>query len=231
MKSIKKIVAASTLTVTLFSFSFNPEPVEARGLACLLFGCKKAVVKDTDPLYGDPPDYDSLYGKVPPHPERYNPDGPSPYGLYGNSLENIMGRDIREIIELDKRYRKRPPGSGSTDNKTSLRALEILPLGKLEKSVPLGNGNTAYVFKYSAGYSGSPGTPDRLEPTIAPVPFTRYGVQTIYNNVSGNPATAGNSLECTTYIVTDQYGKLFYWSYQGTSDSKNDCSSDERRLK
>jgi hypothetical protein len=228
MKSIKKIVAASTLVVALFSFSFNAEPVEARGLVCLLFGCKKAVVKDTDPLYGDPPDYDSLYGIVPPDSKDYDPNSSSPHGHYGNRLESTMGRDIREIIELDRRYHKRPPGSGSTDNKTSLRALELLPLGELKRSVPLENGNTAYIFKYSAGYSGSLGIPDRIEPTIAPVPFTKYGVQTIYKNVPGTPAISGSSLECTTYIVADQYGKLFYWSYRGTSDSRNDCSSDER---
>jgi hypothetical protein len=230
MKSIKKIVAVSTLAITIFGFGFNPEPVEARGLACLLFGCKKAVAK-VDKLYGEPPDFDSLYGRVPKDSKDYDPNSLSPHGHYGNRLESIMGRDIGEIIELDRRWNKRPPGSGSTDNKTSLRALQILPLGELKRSVPLENGNTAYIFKYSAGYTGSPGTPGRLEPTIAPVPFTRYGVQTIYKNVPGNAATPSSSLECITHIVADQYGKLFYWSFEGTSDSRNDCSSDERRLK
>jgi hypothetical protein len=235
MKSIKKIVAVSTLAITLFGFGFNPEPVEARGLVCLLFGCKKVVAKDTDPLYGDPPDYDSLYGKVPPDPERYNPAGPSPYGLYGNKLEGIMGRDIREIIELDKRYRKRSPGSGSADNKTSLRALEILPLGKLEKSIPLEDGNTAYsFFKEGSANPGNPGTPDRLEPGIISVPFDKYtyGAQTTYTHTSGTPGTAPSGYwYCKTYIIANPEGKLIHWSYKSNHDEVDLCGTDKRRIR
>ncbi len=235
MKSIKKIVAASTLVAILLGFGFNPEPVEARGLVCLLFGCKKAVVKDTDPLYGDPPDYDSLYGRVPPEPERYNPDGLNPYGLYGNKLEGIMGRDIREIIELDKRYRKRPLGSGSADNKTSLRALEILPLGKLEKSIPLEDGNTAYsFFKEGSANPGNPGTPDRLEPGIISVPFDKYtyGAQTTYTHTLGTPGTAPSGYwYCKTYIITNPEGKLIHWSYKSNHDEVDLCGTDKRRIR
>jgi hypothetical protein len=232
MKSIKKIVSASTLAMTLFCFNFNVEPVEARGLVCLLFGCKKTVVKDTDLLYGDPPDYDSLYGKEPPEPKRYDPNGPSPYGRYGNRLENIMGRDVREIIELDKRLRKRVPGYGNADNKTSSRAWGMLPLGELKKSISLEDGNTAYIFKYSAGFSGSPGTPDRQEAGIISVPLDKYtyGAQTVYNTIPGTPATASSDSHCITQLVADRNGKLFYWSYNGNVNSINDCSSDERRL-
>jgi hypothetical protein len=230
MKSIKKIVAASTLSVTLLGFGFDPKPVEARGLVCLLLGCKKAVVKDTDLLYGAPPDYDSLYGKEPPEPQDYNPNGPSPYGWYGNQLENVMGRDIREIIELDKRRYKRTFESDIADDKTLRRSAYILPFGEMEKSVLLKNGNTAYIFEYSAS-TGSPGTPDRQEPRIISVPFDNYtyGAQTIYDTIPGTPATPGRYIQCTTHIVADQYGKLFYWSYRGSSKSINNCSSDERR--
>jgi hypothetical protein len=232
MKSIKKIVAASTLAMTLLGFGFNPEPVEARGLVCFLFGCKKAVVKDTDLLYGAPPDYDRIYGKLPPTPERYNPDGPSLYGWYGNKLESIMGRSIREMIELDKRTKKRPPDAGPVDNTTDVRAILILPRGELKKAIPLEDGNTAYMFKGYFDTGGSSGIPDRQEPRAIAVPFDKYsyGVQTVYETVPGTPATPGTSAQCTTYIVADQYGKLFYWSYEGSSTGINSCSSDKRRL-
>jgi hypothetical protein len=230
MKSIKKIVAASTLTMTLLSFGFHPEPVEARGLVCFLFGCKKVQDKysrETDQLYGDPPDYDSIYGKLPP----YNPDA-YPYNWYGNSLERIMGRDVREIIELDKRTKKRPPGSWYADRKTDDRAESILPVGELKKSFPLEDGNTAYMFRGNMSSGGSAGTPDRQESRTISVPFDKYsyGVQTVYETVPGTPATPGISTECTTYIVADQYGKLFYWSYKGSSNDTTSCSSDKRRL-
>ncbi len=232
MKSIKKIVAVSTLVATLLGFGFNPEPVEARGLVCLLFGCKKAVVKDVDKLYGEPPDFDSLYGKEPPEPKQYDPNGPSPYGRYGNRLENTMGRDVREIIELDKRLNKRIPGYGNADNKTSSRAWGMLPLGELKKSISLEDGNTAYVFKYSAGHVGSPGTTDRQEPGIISVPFDQYtyGTQTVYNTVPGTSATASSDYHCITHLVADSNGKLFYWSYKGNVNSIDDCLSDERHL-
>ncbi|MGA7952647.1 MAG: hypothetical protein WCA07_03905 [Gloeobacterales cyanobacterium] len=196
MKSIKKIVAASTLVMTLFSFSFNVEPAKAEGLVCLLFGCKKAVVKDIDLLYGDPPDYDNLYGKEPPEPQDYNPNGPSPYGWYGNQLENIMGRDIREIIELDKRRYKRIFESGIADDKILHRSAYILPFGELEKSLRLDNRNTAYIFEYSANIGG-PGTPDKQEPRIISVPFDNYtyGTQTIYGTIPGTPATPDRHIQ------------------------------------
>jgi hypothetical protein len=232
MKSIKKIIAASTLAAILFGVSFNAEPVEARGLACILFGCKKAVVKDTDLLYGDPPDYDSFYGKEPPKPQRYNPNRPSPYGWYGNLLENIMGRDIREITEINKRMYKRTFESGVADNKTMRRSAYILPFGKLEKSISLGNGNTAYLFKYSAGHMGSletlgstiittDGNPTSINPLGTP----------ITQQIPGTPAIPSSDVQCATYIVADQNGKLFYWSYKGNSDSIDECASDERRLR
>jgi hypothetical protein len=232
MKSIKKIVAASTLAMTLFSFSFNVEPAKAKGLVCLLFGCKKAVVKDTDLLYGDPPDYDNLYGKVPPELQDYNPNGPSPYGRYGNRLENIMGRDIREIIELDKRLNKRVPGYGNTDNNTSSRAWVMLPLGELKKFIFLEDGITIYVFKYSVGHLAIPGTPDIQEPGIISVPFDKYtyGTQTVYKTVPGTLASANSDSHCITNLVADRNGKLFYWSYKGNVNSIDDCSSDERHL-
>ncbi len=227
MKSIKKIVAASTLAVTLFGLNFNAEPVEARGLACLLFGCKKTVVKDTDPLYGDPPDYDKIYGKLPTYtPRAY------PYNWYGNSLEMIMGRDVREVIELDKRTKKRPPAAGSVDNTTRVRAILVLPAGELKKSIPLEDGNRAYMFKGEISSGGSAGIPDKQESRTISVPFDKYsyGVQTVYETVPGTPATPGISTECTTYIVADRYGKLFYWSYEGSSNDITSCSSDKRRL-
>jgi hypothetical protein len=232
MKSIKKIVAASTLAVTLFGFSFNAEPVEARGLICLLFGCKKAVVKDTDPLYGDPPDYDSLYGKVPPKPQHYLPNSPSPYGWYGNLLENIMGRDIREIIELNKRMYLRTFESGHADDKTMRRSAYTLPFGKIEKSISLEDGNTAYIFKYSAGHMGSPETSGSTIITTDGNPTSINPLGTpISQQIPGTPAIPGSDVQCTTYIVTDQNGKLFYWSYKGNSDSIDECASDERRLR
>jgi hypothetical protein len=92
MKSIKKIVAASTLAITLFGFGFNPEPVEARGLVCLLFGCKKVQDKysrETDQLYGDPPDYDSIYGKLP----SYNPNA-YPYYIAFPSLLRYSSNNV-----------------------------------------------------------------------------------------------------------------------------------------
>jgi hypothetical protein len=232
MKGIKKIVAASTLAITLFGFGFDHKPVEARGLVCILFGCKKAVVKDTDPLYGDPPDYDSLYGKEPPKAQDFNPNSSSPYGWYGNLLENTMGRDIREIIELDKRYNKRVPGYGNTDNKTYSRVLRILPVGKLKKTVPLEDGNTAYIFKSSGGFSGSPGTPGSTVITTDGNPTSINPLGTpITQQIPGTPATFGSDSHCTTYIVADQYGKLFHWSFKGSSAGIDLCSSDERRLR
>jgi hypothetical protein len=230
MKGIKKMVAASTLAMTLLGFGFNPEPVEARGLVCLLFGCKKVQDKysrETDQLYGDPPDYDSIYGKLP----SYNPDA-YPYHMYGNRLERIMGRDVREIIELDKRKNKRPPGSWYADSKTDFRAQIALPVGELKKSFPLEGGNTAYMFKGEMSSGGSAGIPDRQESQTIAVPFDKYsyGVQTVYKTIPGTPGTPGISTECTTYLVADQYGKLFYWSYEGNSDETTSCSSDKRRL-
>jgi hypothetical protein len=235
MKSIKKIVAVSTLAIILFGFGFNPEPVEARGLTCLLFGCQKAEHKDpreTDPLYGDPPNYDSIYGKVPPTAEDYNPNSPNPYGWYGNTLERIMGRDIRELIELDKRTNKRPPASWLADRTTVVRAILILPRGKLKKTIPLADGNTAYMFQGYFDTGGSGGTPDKKESRTISVPFDKYsyGVQTVYESVPGTPGTPGTSTDCTTYVVANRYGKLFYWSYEGNSNDINGCSSDKRRL-
>jgi hypothetical protein len=232
MKSIKKIVAASTLAMTLFSFGFNVEPVEARGLVCLLFGCKKAVVKDTDLLYGEPPDFDSIYGKLPPEAKHFDPNGSSPYGWYGNLLENLMGRDIREIIELDKRYKKRVPGYGNADNKTASRVWRMMPVGELKKSIPLEDGNTAYIFKSSGGFSGSPGTPGRTVITTDGNPTSISPLGTpITQQIPGTPATFGSDSHCTTYIVADQYGKLFHWSFKGSSAGIDLCSSDERRLR
>jgi hypothetical protein len=232
MKSIKKIVAVSTLAITLFGFGFNPEQVEAKGLACLLFGCKKAVVKNTDLLYGDPPDFDSLYGKVPPRPERYNPDGPSPYGWYSNLLENIMGRDIREILELNKRMYERTFESGHADDITMRRSAYTLPFGRIEKSISLGNGNIAYLFRYSAGHMGNLGTPGSTIITTDGNPTSINPLGTpITQQIPGTPAISSSDVQCTTYIVADQNGKLFYWSYKGNSDSIDECASDERRLR
>jgi hypothetical protein len=236
MKSIKKIVAASTLAMTLFGFSFNPGPVEARGLVCLLFGCKKAVVKDTDPLYGDPPDFDKIYGEQPPKSQDFDPNGPSPYGRYGNSLESIMGRDIREIIELDRRLNKRVSGYGNADTKTFFRAVWILPEGKLIKSIPLEDGNTAYYFfKEGSANSGRPGTPDRTEPGTISVPFDKYtyGAQTTYTTIQGTPGTAPSGYwYCKTYIIANPEGKLIHWSYKSNLENKiNTCGTDERRIR
>jgi hypothetical protein len=235
MKRINKIVAALTLAVFLFGFNFNVEPVEARGLICLLFGCKKTSVKDIDKLYGEAPDFDSIYGKEPPTPQNFNPNGPSPYGWYGNKLENIMGRDIREIIELDKRRNKRTPGYGSADNKTFFRAVLILPEGELEKSIPLENGNTVYYFfKEGSANPGNPGTPDRLEPGIISVPFDKYtyGSQTTYTTIPGTPGTAPSGYwYCKTYIIANPEGKLIHWLYKSNLDGIDSCGTDERRVR
>jgi hypothetical protein len=235
MKSIKKMVAASTLAATLLGFGFNPEPVEARGLVCFLFGCKKAVVKDIDKLYGEAPDFDSIYGKEPPDAQNFNPNGPSPYGRYGNKLENIMGRDVREIIELDRRYNKRVPGYGNPDTKTFFRALSILPLGELEKSIPLEDGNIAYYFfKEGSANPGNPGTPDRLEPGIISVPFDKYtyGAQTTYTTTPGTPRTAPSGYwYCKTYVIANPEGKLIHWSYKSNHDEVDLCGTDKRRIR
>lgn len=235
MKSIKKIVAVSTLAMTLFSFGFNPEPAEARGLVCLLFGCKKTVVKDIDKLYGEAPDFDSLYGKEPPEAQDYNPNGPSPYGWYGNKLEGTIGRDIREIIELNRRRNKRVPGYGNADTKTYFRAVRLLPEGELEKAIPLDDGNTAYYFfKEGSANPGNPGTPDRLEPGVVSVPFDKYtyGTQTTYTNTPGALGTAPSGYwYCKTYIIANPEGKLIHWLYKSNLDGVNTCGTDERRVR
>jgi hypothetical protein len=227
MKNIKKTVTLSLVTISFLSFGIHTEPVKAQNFLTKLLFPNKSSEARIDLLYGKAPDYDTLYGKEPPTPKFYNPNSVSPYGHYGNRLENLMGRDIGEVLELNKRLNKRLPGYGNAENKTFFRAVGMLPIGKLEKTIPLEDGNIAYKFyTWGGGSNGTSGTPDQMVTQYMP-----YGGGNSYI-VSGTPGTPSSApWNCTTYIVADLNGKLFYWSYKGSSDSIDDCSSDMRRLK
>ncbi len=235
MKNIKKTVALSLVTISFLSFSIHAEPVKAQNfLTRLLFPREPLEKRDIDRLYGRAPDYDSLYGQEPPQAKNYSPNGPSPYGRYGNKLENIMGRDIKEILELNKRYNKRIPGYGGPDRKTFFRAAGMLPHGELKKIVQLEDGNIAYMFyDWDSGRNGTPGTPDKTESITVMNPSTGVGgVYTYTVPGTSTPGTApSDPWNCTTYLIADPNGKLFYWSYKGSSSGIDECSSDIRRLK
>jgi hypothetical protein len=226
MKNIKKTVAISAITISFLSFSINTEPVKAQNfLTRLLFPYVKppSAVKD----------FDQRFGKVPPTPQDYNPNGLSPYGYYGNKLEGLMGRDAREIIELDQIVHRRPSQTPS-DTDAFFRYMRVKPFGDLEKVIRLENGNTAYMFyDWSGGSNGTPGTPDKTESITIMNPSTGVGGVYTYTvpGTSTLPTPSRPPSNCTTYIVADQNGKLIYWSYKGSSDSIDDCSSDMRRIK
>jgi hypothetical protein len=219
MKNIKKTAALSLVTISFLSFGIHIEPVQAQNfLTRLLFPYVKppSMVKD----------FDKRFGKVPPKSQDYDPNSSSPYGYYGNELEGLMGRDIRELIELDRLVNKRPPQT-TADPDTLARYWQLKPIGDLKKSIPLEDGNIAYMFyDWGGGRNGTPGTPDQMV-----TQYTPYGGGNSYI-VSGTPGTPSSvPWNCTTYLIADPNGKLFYWSYKGSSDSIDDCSSDMRRLK
>jgi hypothetical protein len=224
MKNIKKTAALSLVTISFLSFSINADSVKAQNfLTRLLVPKSPSIVKD----------FDQRFGKAPLNPQSYNPNSSSPYGYYGNMLESLMGRDVKEIIELDRIVNQRPPQT-AVDVEASSRLTNVSPYGKLKKIIRLEEDNTAYIFyDWSRGSEGTPATPDKTESIAIMNPSTGFGGVYSYTVPgTGTPGTDATApWNCTTYIVADPNGKLFYWSYKGSFDNINHCSSDMRRLR